>query len=697
MIIKHIEIENFRCYEKQEFHFSKGANIILGQNNSGKSKLFDAFHWVLFNEIYSTEKRKWFATKDIFEEIPCKRSLKKIKGSNLKTRVLLKIDMDNDSGNNYQKLEFERSLISKKVDNKWETSRSFALRVSTIDKDTSDFKDLYDKEAQGKISEFFPEKLKHYFFFQGEGINKLMSMHSRSDFAKALESLSKVEIFKKMQISSKKVKVGYHDDYVSKQSHDKETQKKKEDLSSDIAGYDEDIEKVKSNLKNEQNELVIVSKLKEELEDRVLKYNDVRDVLVEQKEAQIQIKRKNEELEDYKANNVETLINDWIYAGTQDLFDSFINIYTEEKEKGRYPEPVTQEYINEMLTGELCLICNREAPKKSDAYNHIRSHIERASKMEELTDYISLVNEASHTLPIINSLKDAFKNYYENIEEIENDIQTARNILASSHERLLSILPKGVDKDHLKSLNFDQMMSDLVNTQKEESAVKIKIGRFEGNLERLEDLVKKAEIELEEISQSTENEIETARYNIATAVAEHCEDLYTQFNNQLLESIESTTNAYFQDMTKGASARPGTVKIDYLNQQIFTVGEDGEKMLSMNEGNVVSMQIAFIAGILSVSNDYWNDNFPFIADAPTSKLGGDNKATAVNTMLDIFNQSIIILKDDVPRTDDEALRIDPIRQLIRDNNKIKYGYEVYIDKDDVTLQHTQVKTLKDNL
>ena len=41
MIIKHIEIENFRCYEKQEFHFSKGANIILGQNNSGKSKLFD--------------------------------------------------------------------------------------------------------------------------------------------------------------------------------------------------------------------------------------------------------------------------------------------------------------------------------------------------------------------------------------------------------------------------------------------------------------------------------------------------------------------------------------------------------------------------------------------------------------------------------------------------------------------------------
>ena len=55
MIIKNITIENFQSYhESQTMDFSNGLNLIIGNGGKGKSKLFNAFYWVLFGKIYIT-------------------------------------------------------------------------------------------------------------------------------------------------------------------------------------------------------------------------------------------------------------------------------------------------------------------------------------------------------------------------------------------------------------------------------------------------------------------------------------------------------------------------------------------------------------------------------------------------------------------------------------------------------------------
>ena len=55
MIIKNITIENFQSYyESQTMEFSNGLNLIIGNGGKGKSKLFNAFYWVLFGKIYIT-------------------------------------------------------------------------------------------------------------------------------------------------------------------------------------------------------------------------------------------------------------------------------------------------------------------------------------------------------------------------------------------------------------------------------------------------------------------------------------------------------------------------------------------------------------------------------------------------------------------------------------------------------------------
>lgn len=47
-IIKSCRIENFKGIEHLEFNFSEGLTNIIGDNETGKTTLFDSFVWCLF-------------------------------------------------------------------------------------------------------------------------------------------------------------------------------------------------------------------------------------------------------------------------------------------------------------------------------------------------------------------------------------------------------------------------------------------------------------------------------------------------------------------------------------------------------------------------------------------------------------------------------------------------------------------------
>ncbi len=66
MIIQSITLTNFQCYfGENNFEFSEGLNVIIGDNGFGKSKLYDAFYWVLYDEAFNSSVRKFLKTDEI--------------------------------------------------------------------------------------------------------------------------------------------------------------------------------------------------------------------------------------------------------------------------------------------------------------------------------------------------------------------------------------------------------------------------------------------------------------------------------------------------------------------------------------------------------------------------------------------------------------------------------------------------------
>ena len=121
MKIQKIIIENFQPYYGDDniLEFGDGLNLVLGEGGKGKSKLFNAFYWVLFGRIYITEIG-WVDTNSLplniknirlqRHEFINEKALSEAKPGDT-VRCSVHLDLLDDAGNLY---EIERSITAKR-------------------------------------------------------------------------------------------------------------------------------------------------------------------------------------------------------------------------------------------------------------------------------------------------------------------------------------------------------------------------------------------------------------------------------------------------------------------------------------------------------------------------------------------------------------------------------------------------------
>lgn len=56
MFLKHLSLQNFRSYKKQEFNFSKETTLIIGPNTAGKSNLIEAIYFLASGRSFRIDK-----------------------------------------------------------------------------------------------------------------------------------------------------------------------------------------------------------------------------------------------------------------------------------------------------------------------------------------------------------------------------------------------------------------------------------------------------------------------------------------------------------------------------------------------------------------------------------------------------------------------------------------------------------------
>jgi DNA sulfur modification protein DndD len=181
MLIRSIKLENFRQFRNESLNFARcddGRNvtIIIGQNGSGKSTFLQSFLWCLYGE--TDFKDKTVLSKQVFKEMHL--------GEDRTVSVTLCLRHGTAEYTFVRKQNCFKDMTGRlKEDN---------AEFSIAKKDESGITS-YAKpyELEPWVNAILPKDLSHYFFFDGERIEKLVkdiaSGKEARDFADAVKGL----------------------------------------------------------------------------------------------------------------------------------------------------------------------------------------------------------------------------------------------------------------------------------------------------------------------------------------------------------------------------------------------------------------------------------------------------------------------------------------------------------------------------
>lgn len=676
MKITKITLENFLCYSGKDniIKFTDGINLVLGANGYGKSKLYDAFNWLFFDRI-TNQKGEPIGTVTLSSNLISKKTIEETTDGEIECKVILELETEKEG------FQIERKYSIRKEDEKLFPSEKSDVKVFI--KNELEYLP-HELPVDSGFLDFvrdniIPIDILPHIWFQGErGITKAVDTSSGKTLHQVINKISYIEMWQRYvdiaDNANNRIKTIF-DKEARKSSRKKKTREalytKIEDLQTDLnknskelASRRKDLGSVNQKIDNislnaEAQEKISNLKLEEEkLTNNFHKVKEELDALIDSADRNLFDSFWVINKTQHSANSYDKLYSDYIYEKQREINEAKENL-----PKIPRGNP-TATHLNKMIIDRHCHVCDRPAPKGSDAYNHIEKllpenypspkpdsreyiHDSEFKKMSQIQIGLLLNIDAFE-----QESEDLTTNYYkkedkrvELKEKLEN-IKDKKSLVLT--DAGLENLDSGVQIGK-KYKNLSEQSSNLNNT----------IGRLENSI--LADNKEKEELE-EKYQKSFAGEIDEKLtkqmkfFKSMLTATKHAKE--SQFL-MLVKLLEEKTNQHYENINKESGAFYGEIKFHKNHTEGYTArihdADDVDVTNNMNTSQILSMQLSILFAILSTNKEKGlNKKYPLIADAPNSSFDPEKRKFLLREMGRTFDQTIIMMF--------EYLEKDPDRQ-----------------------------------
>lgn len=717
MIIKNITIENFQSYYgTQSLEFSNGLNLIIGNGGKGKSKMFNAFYWVLFGKIYITDSG-WCSTDGLphsakfamnRHDFINKKALFETETSSIaRTSVIIEI-MD-DKGVLHT---IERSVTAKrlqfedwKTTNAWDVSNNI-LKV-TFDSN-SGTKILTDILASDKVDQLFPDEIRDYIWFQGESLDSLINFRNKDTLKAAVKHISYFPYYEKLSdiITKSKFRIEKLESTKIRTNNNNNQQ---------VRGLVTEIEllrhKIESELTNKDkldNNISMIQVALHHDEGKITGLANFTGLVNDYNKCEQSLNNINNNLtilDDFQRKQVPNL---WILRGIDtniDLSYSIINTHTTEQNtvpEKKYLDNPGRTKLEEIIKDKLCFVCGSDVEDNSKQFQWITNRLmEQEDYLKELEDFRNNLEFNKQFERFIGSIQDYPNSLKISIGAIEKQYLESEDKI----EKLLAQKRQLNDKKDKIDIQIEEIKKKFgvnpIEQAQEGNLIASSLKASRSNLEREQ---RKLQASIQSISdlkkdlRSKEKELETVGKksgavqvsesewkNISIFLEDICKRVQENARKDLLQKIEQRANEFYEKFTEHDKGYKGEVKIgsDYsieFDAGLNTSHEDRKKMSIIN-------------AMLALNQESLGIFYPFISDAPTSSFDIPTTHKYLLGIKDIFGQTIIMTKD-------VDVKSENYEHLIRSTNVSKVYHlesQIYCSPDETPELHevsTKVNPLK---
>lgn len=670
MIIRNITIENFQSYyESQTIEFSKGLNLIIGNGGKGKSKLFNAFYWVLFGKIYITGIG-WCTTDNLPQsakfamqryEFINKRALFKAQ-INDKIRASVQIEIEDDKGNDYI---IERSVSALRLEGeKWDSNDAWQvggnmLKVSFDS--TTGTKVLNDLLAEDKINELFPDGIRNYIWFQGESLESLINFRNKETLKAAVKHISYFPYYEKLSeiISKSKLKITGIESRKLKEVNKHNSSVK--GLLSTIDNLNYKISREEENKKQFETHIETIKIALADGETKISGLASYSMLVKKYKDCENEINKLLSETTRIDEFQREKLPSLWVLRGIEPMIQRCKEIIEKHKEEEytvpekKYLDNPSRSKLEEILKDKKCFVCGTEFSEDDVPYHYITERLrlqeEYLKEMEEYTSNMQLSKQFNMFVGKIQDYPDSLlislskidKQWKDSEDELERYMAQRRR--KQDEKRKLDEQIEDIKKKHGVDPVTQAETAVIINSSIRASRSNLetlqrKLDVSKQTLSNYRSELRIAERELEKLGakDTTVAKVpETEWKHISTFLEDICKRVQENARKDLLHKIEERANLFYAKFTEHDNGYKGNVKIgeDYsieFDAGLNTSHEDRKKMSIIN-------------ALLSLNQEAMGTYYPFISDAPTSSFDLETTHKYLLGIKDIFGQSIVLTKD----------------------------------------------------
>jgi DNA sulfur modification protein DndD len=697
-IIDSISFKNFFNYYGDyeiRYDFEDGVNIVVADNGAGKSKFFNAFLWLFYDQILDSDDK----IKKSIKEVAVKIISDKAKNETpIGDSLDCGIQVEYSTGR--YKYKIRKSFTATRISENITSFESWQITMNDDEIDKTElilhkYKPVYDAEEKANIiKKLILPNLRQYSFFQGEEVDSIIDFGKKTSIEEAVRTLTDISKYEELVKLSK-----YYKDSAEK------------DLNRQIRAnseHNDRLEKaieikqnIETTLKNDELKLKEFEKAyddaeaeKNELEQNfgnAQKRNEL-DILIKEKNRKV-----NEVAEEY--TNLLEGINSrfydgnfsWISLGFDNIEDEFKNKIQHFREVHYAKKSSTNEDHNfhflplnspdsmslkNMIDHEHCYVCNRPAKSGSPEHDHFIKLRNRPSD-EKKDDFVK-----NNLENFFSELQINAQPFYNKISNIEDSILKTREKESILNDRLTKL------KKELKILK-DQRKDILIAGNSDEDALTI-INRYKGSIRRISDATNQIERLKENIKKlksqisNTEKEISSLRpkdlpagfllnYQICTDISIAIQNAKERVFDNMISKLESYANQHFQNLIKYNEMAGGQLKFEKTPSgsiEFNYIDSKGNNVAGAAEGFQRMKKFSVVMAVISANTTKYN--YPLLADAPLSAFGSAFTEGFFEAIGEVFPQSIILVNDLYDK--DDAMKINDLGKKIIKAPMVKSVY-----------------------
>ena len=702
MLIKQISITNFLCYygSDNRFDFVEGLNLVLGANGYGKSKLYDAFQWVFSDGITDNSPRATPGGLKLTSVVKGDLISEKAKancavGESVEAKVVVEVETTRNAHQVVQtkKYQLVRTFRIRRMDEKaWVEPNKSDFQI--LEYDILSYKPVAESKHKEILERLIPVDVQPYVWFQGErGISNLIDTSNSGSLRNVIKRLSDIDRWDRYIEVTKKAAETAKNAFdqalkTSVRNGQKITELQTEDhkLADLIAHFDEQINNALQNLKKAQEKKE--SSLNSiEFAERIAVLSQAREQIKKQYDDTV---KQSDQFDEGLSRKLFT--DNWVLLDTSPLaarFEKKKAAYDEatamrrvtenltkainDKLQIRLPENVPEAmYVRQMLDEEHCRVCDRPAPKGSDAYDAIASLLVSEQKPLKPEQHRTDLSQFFRKL-LLDA--DAMKRNIEGINDRVRAAMTEQNRIREQVKAQREELEqKRLELQEQEQLSGISNARDIVNSMRMADEDIDKYSRLYAGLKAQKEQKEKRRTEIDkELNGLSEGQIPkhlTDKKDILADLAELAIRVKKNKYGELIRQLEDTANKHYRNINAPTGAFYGAIRFKETGDGGYhptIVDTDGREVGNLNTSLVSSLKLSIIMAIVSANKTRnYAQFYPLISDAPVSDFDVVKAMTFFKETANTFNQSIIIVKELLVEDNDRPGRYKPDLDRLRE-------------------------------